>query len=82
MREAICGIRVVKAYVLEEREREKLSRLSQDYIQKEYNVTKVWGMFFPFFFFLSNLSMAIVLYCGRRVDDLPIDLHREILWPL
>ena len=67
VRESIAGIRVVKAYVQEEAEREKLSRLSQDYIQKNIGVTKVWGIFFPFILFFSNLSMAIVLYLGGKL---------------
>jgi len=61
---------VIKAYVLEEREGEKLSQLSQDYIQKNLNVIKVWGMFFPIILFFSNLSMAIVLYAGGRLTIL------------
>ncbi len=64
IRETITGIRVIKAYVLEEREKEKLSQLSQEYIRKNLNLTKVWGMFFPLILFLSNLSLAIVLYLG------------------
>jgi len=67
VRETIAGIRVIKAYVLEEREREKLSQVSRDYIQKNLNVTRVWGMFFPFILFFSNLSMAIVLYLGGKM---------------
>jgi ATP-binding cassette subfamily B multidrug efflux pump len=67
VREAITGIRVIKAYVLEERERERLSLLSRGYIQKNLNVTKVWGMFFPLILFFSNLSMAIVLYFGGKL---------------
>lgn len=67
VREAITGIRVIKAYVLEERERERLSQLSKGYIQKNLNVTRVWGMFFPLILFFSNLSMAIVLYLGGKL---------------
>jgi ATP-binding cassette subfamily B multidrug efflux pump len=67
VRESIAGIRVVKAYVQEEVEKEKLSRLSQDYIRRNISVTKVWGMFFPLILFLSNLSMAIVLYWGGKL---------------
>jgi ATP-binding cassette subfamily B multidrug efflux pump len=67
VREAITGIRVIKAYVLEERERERLSLLSRSYIQKNLNVTKVWGMFFPLILFFSDLSMAIVLYFGGKL---------------
>jgi ATP-binding cassette subfamily B multidrug efflux pump len=67
VRESISGIRVVKAYVLEEKEREKLGDLSQDYVQKNIHVTKIWGMFFPLLLFLSNFSMVIVLYRGGRL---------------
>ncbi len=70
IRESIAGIRVVKAYVQEANEREKLFRLSQDYVQKSIGVTKVWGMFFPIILFLSNLSMAIVLYFGGKLTIL------------
>ena len=70
VREAIAGIRVIKAYVLEEREEKKVSQLSQDYIQKNLNVVKVWGMFFPIILFLSNLSMAIVLFWGGKLTIL------------
>ena len=67
VRESISGIRVVKAYGLEEREREKLGRLSMDYVQKAIHVTKIWGMFFPLLLFLSNFSLVIVLYRGGRL---------------
>ena len=70
VRESIAGIRVIKAYVQEEIEREKLSRLSQDYFRKSIDVTKVWGMFFPVMLFLSNLSLAIVLYLGGKLTIL------------
>jgi ATP-binding cassette subfamily B multidrug efflux pump len=70
VRETITGIRMVKAYVLEKRERERLSELSRDYIQRNLNVTKVWGMFLPLILFLSNLSMAIVLYLGGELTIL------------
>jgi ATP-binding cassette subfamily B multidrug efflux pump len=70
VREAISGIRVIKAYVQEEQEREKLSRLSEDYVSKNMSVTKVWGMFFPILLFLSSLCMVIVLYVGGRLTIL------------
>jgi ATP-binding cassette subfamily B protein len=70
VREAIAGIRVIKAYVLEGREEEKVSQLSRDYIQRNLNVVKVWGMYFPVILFLSNLSMAIVLYGGGKLTIL------------
>jgi ATP-binding cassette subfamily B multidrug efflux pump len=70
VREAIAGIRVIKSYVLEETEERKLTQLSEDFVQKNLNVTRVWGMFFPIILFFSNLSMAIVLYAGGRLTIL------------
>ena len=67
VREAISGIRVIRAYVQEEYEKEKLSRLSQDYVRKNVSVTLASGMFLPFVLFLSNLSLAIVLYFGGKL---------------
>ena len=55
VREALSGIRVIKAYVQEEREKEKLSQLSREYLQNNVGVTKVWGMLFPFILFFSRL---------------------------
>ena len=70
VRESIAGIRVVKAYVQEEVEREKLSCISQDYIKKNVGITRIWGMFFPLLLFFSNLSMALVLYLGGKLTIL------------
>jgi ATP-binding cassette subfamily B protein len=70
VREAIAGIRVIKAYVLEGREGKKVSQLSQDYIRKNLNVVKVWGMYFPVILLLSNVSMAIVVYWGGKLTIL------------
>jgi ATP-binding cassette subfamily B protein len=67
VRESIAAIRVIKAYAREETEMEKLSRVSRDYVNKNVGVTRIWGMFFPLLLFLSNLSMAIVLYLGGRL---------------
>jgi ATP-binding cassette, subfamily B, multidrug efflux pump len=70
VREAIAGVRLIKAYVLEEREAKKVSQLSREYIQRNLNVVKVWGMYFPVILFLSNFSMAIVLYWGGKLTVL------------
>ena len=67
VRESIAGIRMVKAYVQEEKEKEKLTLLSRDYVQKNVGVTKLWGMFFPLILFFSNISMVIVLYLGGKL---------------
>jgi ATP-binding cassette subfamily B multidrug efflux pump len=70
IREAISGIRVVKAYVQEEKEKGKVSYLSWEYARKNVTVTKVWGMFLPVIMLFSNLSLVIVLYAGGRLTVL------------
>ncbi|RPJ11105.1 MAG: ABC transporter ATP-binding protein, partial [Deltaproteobacteria bacterium] len=70
VRESIAGIRVVRAYVQEDVESEKLSTISREYIRKNLDVTRVWGMFFPLILLLSNFSLAIVLYAGGRLTIL------------
>lgn len=70
VRESIAGIRLIKAYVQERAEREKLSRVSQDYVKKNVGLTRIWGIFFPLLLFFSNLSMALVLYLGGRLTIL------------
>lgn len=70
VRESIAGIRVVRAYVQEEAEKEKLSRVGLDYVQKNVSLSRTWGIFFPLLLFLSNFSMALVLYLGGRLTIL------------
>ncbi len=67
VRESIAGIRIIKAFVKEESQKARLSQVSQEYIQKNLSVTRIWGMFFPIILFLSNLSIAIVLYWGGKI---------------
>jgi len=70
VRESIAGIRIIKAYVKEENEKQKLSKIGEEYIQSNINLTKVWGIFFPLILFLSNISLVIVLYFGGRLTIL------------
>ncbi len=70
VRESIAGIRIIRAYVKEAIEREKLANISQEFIKRNIGLTQIWGMFFPLLLFLSNLSMALVLYLGGRLTIL------------
>lgn len=70
VRESIAGIRIIRAYVKEAIEREKLANVSQEFIKRNIGLTQIWGMFFPLLLFLSNLSMALVLYLGGRLTIL------------
>jgi ATP-binding cassette subfamily B protein len=66
VRERFAGIRVVKAYNLEEGEAKRLSQISKDYLGKNLRLVRITGVFFPGMMFFSNLSVAVVLYLGGR----------------
>ena len=66
VRERIAGIRIVKAYTGEKRSKEALGRISEAYIERNLDLVRVTGFFFPMMMFFSNLSMVIVLFLGGR----------------
>jgi ATP-binding cassette, subfamily B, multidrug efflux pump len=64
VQESLSGIRVIKAYVQEENEIERFGRLNRDYIKKNLQMVKIWGMIFPVVFGFAGLSIALVLWIG------------------
>ncbi len=66
VRESIAGIRVVKAYVQEDYEFERLADVGRDYIRRNIRLVRVWGAFFPFIMLLSSMSIVIVIFVGGR----------------
>ncbi len=66
VRESLAGIRVVKAFVQEEKEKGKLGHIGEEYVGKNLRLIKVWGMFFPLIMLLANLGTVIVLWLGGR----------------
>lgn len=65
-RERFAGIRIIKAYNLEESETERFESKSRDYILKNIQLVRITGSFFPLMLLLTHLSLAIVLYLGGR----------------
>ena len=66
-RESLAGIRVVKAYGLEQDRILRLSGLSEKYISENIRLVNIQGSFFPLMVFFTNISLAIVLYFGGRI---------------
>ena len=66
VRERLAGMRIIKAYNLEEGEAEKVDRSSGDYFRRNMQLVRTTGAFFPLMLFFTNLSMAVVLYLGGR----------------
>lgn len=68
VRENLSGIRVVKIFVQEEPEIARFEKLSRDYVGKNLQLVRVWGLFFPVIFTLAASGEIIVLaYGGRSV---------------
>lgn len=71
-RERFAGIRIIKAYNLEETETERFKSKSRDYILKNIRLVRVTGSFFPLMLLLTHLSLAMVLYLGGRQTVLTV----------
>ncbi len=65
-RESFAGIRVVKAYNREGHEARRMEAVSRGYIDKNLNLIRILGLFFPMMLFFNNISLAAVLFWGGR----------------
>lgn len=64
VQESISGIRVIKAFVQEEAESQKISEVSYDYVKNNIALVKLSAVFHPSFRFIIGLSMGIVIVFG------------------
>ncbi|MBN2219388.1 MAG: ABC transporter ATP-binding protein [Kosmotogaceae bacterium] len=66
--ESISGVRLIKSYGIEDLRNGTLTDKSNVYVDKNMNLVKVWGMFFPLIQTLSMLgSVLATLFGGRMV---------------
>ncbi len=66
VRESFAGIRIVKAYNLEEPEYQRLDRSSRNYIRENLKLVRITGSFFPMMLLFTNISLTIVIFLGGR----------------
>jgi ATP-binding cassette subfamily B multidrug efflux pump len=64
--ESFSGIRVVKGFVQEGYEIDQFEQRCGDYVEKNLELIRVWGLFFPTVTLLANLSLAILYLVGGR----------------
>jgi len=64
--EAFSGIRVIKGYVQEEDQVEKLDSVCSDYVARNMDLIKIWGFFFPAVTLFASMSMTILYLAGGR----------------
>ncbi len=62
--ENISGIRVVKAYIQENLEKERFARLNQDYIKENLSMAKIRGLMWASTGLLSGIGALLVLWKG------------------
>ncbi|MSO23134.1 MAG: ABC transporter ATP-binding protein [Acidobacteria bacterium] len=66
VQENLSGVRVIRAFTQEESEINEFKRLNLDYIQKNLQLIRVWGLFYPVLGFLLGLGGVFVLWYGGR----------------
>lgn len=64
--ETMAGIRVVKAFVKEEKFAQDFSATNDEYRDASMSLVKVFGFFFPLIAFLSGLTTLILLLAGGK----------------
>ncbi|MFO7839309.1 MAG: ABC transporter ATP-binding protein [Desulfosalsimonadaceae bacterium] len=65
-RESFSGIRIVKAYTMEDTEYRRLEKNSSDYIRQNLRLVRITGGFFPMMLLFTNISLTIVIFLGGR----------------
>jgi ATP-binding cassette subfamily B multidrug efflux pump len=70
MRETLSGIRVIRAFVRTERERERFDQANMELTQTGLSIANLFSLMIPFLFGVMNLStVAIVWFGGLRIDS-------------
>lgn len=64
VQENLSGIRVVQAFAREEDETGRFRTLNLEFIRRNMDLVKVWGLFFPVMTLLTGGALLIVLWVG------------------
>ncbi len=63
-REAIAGVRVIKAFVKEAYFLKRFGETNREYQRRNLRYVRLWGLFFPLVIFLSGLTTLLLLRFG------------------
>jgi len=66
VREMISGIKIIQAFQQEESESNNFDKLSQEYLEENISLIKIWGTMFPLIFLFAEIGMAILLWVGGQ----------------
>lgn len=65
--ESISGARLIKSYGIEGLRNDTLNKKSDNYVQENIKLIKVWGMFFPLIQMLSMLGSVLATFFGGQM---------------
>jgi ATP-binding cassette subfamily B protein len=66
VQESLAGIRVIRAYAQEDADLKQFQKLNEDYVARNQQLIRVWGMFYPALEVLMGLIAVTVLWVGGR----------------
>lgn len=72
-RESISGIKVVKAFVRQDKELKDFARSSNNYLDRNLSLVKIWGVYQPIITFTAASATAIFLWLGG-IDTITLDI--------
>jgi ATP-binding cassette subfamily B protein len=73
--ENLSGIRLVKAYVMEEREADEFARINEEYVSRNLRLARVDGLFNGLSSVLAGIGVVVVLWLGgKRVIEGSVSL--------
>ncbi len=67
VRESLEGIRVVKAFAVEEGQIQRFERASDEYLERNMSLARVQRLFLPAMTLFSGIAFALVLWRGGRL---------------
>lgn len=66
VQEALAGIRVIKAYVREDHQRDRFRAENEEYVARSMRLIRLSGLFGPLMTFFTGLAALAVLWIGGR----------------
>lgn len=64
VQENLAGVRVVKAFVQEEPQKEKFAELNRQYIDMNMHLAKIQSAFYPILRIVASISIVLLIYIG------------------
>ncbi len=64
IQETLSGIRVIKSFAREEHFEKKFYKTNEEYKNRNMNLVRLWGFFFPLINFISGISIMLLFTFG------------------